>query len=135
MEMASATKTYELIWTATYEWLEVAEKQGLVCDWDCEPVHSDDYDAAKAVAEQDPEDTEGGFGLLVEPRDCDTLLKSGDIIATSGPGGDVAFLRDTRQQIPEIKGDVGSAGHGLLARLSYPGRRGKRVSHKGSQES
>lgn len=90
----TSTKTLELIWTATAEWLDVAERQGLQVDWDSDPIDGNDWDDARRMAEQDPEETEGGFATLVEPRECDTLLRAGDIIATTGPGGDVAFLRN-----------------------------------------
>lgn len=89
----NATKTLRQIWTATSDWLEIAERQGLEIDWDSEPISGDEWDDARRIADQDPEETEGGFATLVEPRECDTLLRAGDIVATTGPGGDVAFLR------------------------------------------
>jgi hypothetical protein len=86
--------SFELVYTATSDWLGIAEKQGLEVDYNSDPIDSDEWDAACAVSTVlDPNDSEGGFATLVDPRDCDTLLRAGDIVVTSGPGGDVAFLR------------------------------------------
>ena len=85
---------YRKIWTATYEWLEIAEKQGLEVEWDADPISGDEWDEVCGIAEVDAEDYEVGFAKLVSPRDCDTLLKAGDLICTTGAGGDVEFLRE-----------------------------------------
>ena len=93
----TATVTLKQIWTATSEWLEIAESQGLEIDWEAEPVlytiDGNEWRQACEAAGFDPEDDEVGFAVIVEPRDRDTILRAGDIVATSGPGGDVAFLR------------------------------------------
>ena len=87
----NATKLTQ-IWTATAEWLDIAERDGFAIDWDAEPI-GEEWDEACEAAGFDPEDSEVGFAMVTEPRECDTLLRAGDIVATSGPGGDVAFLR------------------------------------------
>jgi len=88
------TATLTQIWTATAEWLAVAQRQGLVVDWDAEPVNgAEEWDSACEAAGLDPDDYEVGFARLVAPRECDTLLRAGDVVATSGPGSDVIFLR------------------------------------------
>lgn len=82
----------EVVFEATCDWLEIARRD-MEIDWESEPIGADDWDAACALCGFSNTDTEVGFSVLVEPRDCDTQLRAGDIIATSGPGGDVAFLR------------------------------------------
>lgn len=89
-----ATKT-ELteVYAATWDWLEVVEKQGCKINWDANPIGGDEWDAACEACEFDAADSDVGFGLLIEPRECDTILRAGDIVAVQGYGGDVAFLR------------------------------------------
>lgn len=81
------------IWTANREWLTIAVRDGLTIDWEAEPVSGDEWTEACAAAGLDPQDYEVGFAVLTTPRECDTLLRSGDIVATSGPGSDAVFLR------------------------------------------
>ncbi len=93
MEMTMTTQTkagFVEVFSATYEWLEIAK---LRIDWYADPVSSEEWSEACEAAGFDPEDREVGFSTLIEPRLCDTILRAGDIVATSGPGGDVAFLR------------------------------------------
>lgn len=102
--------TFEQIWVATYDWLQVAQRQGFTVDWDADPVSSEEWDDACAASEVlAPDDSEGGFAVVKEPRSCDTLLRAGDIVATSGPGGDVAFLRrvarESENHCPACGGD------------------------------
>lgn len=108
--MTTTTKNLKVVFTADYDWLRIAEMQGLEIDWDAEPLSVRDdgtdecADAARLANESewecsiDPDDSEIGAAVVVEPRDCDTALRAGDIVLTSGPGGDVAFLRATNPQ-------------------------------------
>lgn len=85
--------TYSEIWSATYDWLQIAERDGMEIDWESEPLQ---WDEVQSLAEQvghNPEDDEMGAAVIVEPRECDTLLQPGDIVLTTGPGGDVYFFR------------------------------------------
>jgi hypothetical protein len=93
--MTTATaKKFSIVYEATHQWLLVAYPgfdNGI--DWDADPVGSRDWDSACETAGFDPNDDEVGFGIMNSPRPEDTLLRDGDIVATSGPGGDIAFLR------------------------------------------
>jgi hypothetical protein len=96
----TTAKTLKVVFTADYDWLCIAEREGLEIDWESEP-EADSSEAAQLALDSewecdfDPEDSELGLAVLVEPRYCDTALRAGDILLTSGPGGDVAFLRQT----------------------------------------
>ena len=91
---ATETKTYKVVYTATADWLDIAYPiRGNGIDWDADPINGSEWDAACEACGFDPEDSEVGFGLLIEPRECDTVLKAGDIVCVQGFGGDVAFLR------------------------------------------
>ena len=86
-------RTLKHIFTATREWLEIAEREGLNVNWDSEPLEwSEIQDLAEEIGEN-PEDEEICAVRLIEPRSCDTLLRPGDIILTTGYGGDVYFFR------------------------------------------
>jgi hypothetical protein len=91
----SAT-TLTCVFEATYDWLNRAYPlQGGGIDWEAEPLT---WEEIKKLAEQeelDSEDEEMGSSILVAPRDCDMMLKTGDIVLTTGPGGDVYFFRET----------------------------------------
>ena len=82
-----------LLWAATYDWLEIAERQGLRVDYDAEPLDWDEIKQLAELAGENPEDDELRAAVLTEPRECDTLLRPGDVILTTGPGGDVYFFR------------------------------------------
>ena len=82
-----------LIYQATSDWLQVAYPRHSGIDWEAEPVEAPEWEAACTLAGFDASDQEVGFAILVAPRPCDTCLREGDIVATSGPGGAVAFLR------------------------------------------
>lgn len=104
--MSSEQRTpYRVVFIATSEWLQIAEGQGLIVDWEAEPFNRYPEDPVADLARLanvsdfecsfNPSDSELGAAVLNEPRDCDTALRAGDIVLTSGPGGDVAFLRPT----------------------------------------
>ncbi len=86
----------KVVFTATYEWLMVAQREGLGIDWSEEPIEAAAWNEACDLCGFDPNDDEVGFGVLIEPRPQDTLLRPGDIVATQGYGGDVVFFRKSR---------------------------------------
>lgn len=82
-----------VIFTADMDWVQIAGRGGMEVDWDAEPIDHADWDAACDLCEFDPEDLAVGFAVLKRPRPQDTLLRAGDIVGTSGGGGEVVFLR------------------------------------------
>lgn len=95
-----------VVFVATHEWLTLAEQEGLEIDWESEPLTasfrsgSNEYaDAARLVNVSDfecfiaPNDSELGAAVVAAVRPGDTAIQPGDVVLTSGPGGDVAFLR------------------------------------------
>lgn len=92
-EMTATTPAYTQIWSATYEWLDIATKQGFEVDYDSDPIDWADAGPIIESVGENPDDDEIGFSTLVSARDCDTLLRAGDLVMTTGPGGDVYFFR------------------------------------------
>lgn len=91
---ATETKTYKVVYTATADWLDIAYPiRGNGIDWDADPIRCEQWDELCELCEFDPKDYEVGFATLTKPRECDVILSAGDIVATSGFGGDVVFLR------------------------------------------
>jgi uncharacterized protein YjbI with pentapeptide repeats len=92
-----------VLFTADYNWLEIAQKQGLKIDWDSEPGF-DAKQLAKIALESEwdvdleLENSELRLAVLTHPRACDTGLHAGDIVLTSGYGGDLAFFRPLLNQ-------------------------------------
>lgn len=74
--------------------MEIAEGQGMEIDWESEPLDWDEIQDLAIEADENPDDEEICASRLIEPRSCDHLLRPGDIVLTTGPGGDVYFFRD-----------------------------------------
>jgi hypothetical protein len=97
--------TAKVIFTATSDWLQIAERSGLLIDWNADPVRSGHWDKFGALCAFDPANEEVGFAVLEKPRPQDTALKTGDIVAISGPGSDVVFLRIATALLPDVGTD------------------------------
>jgi len=93
---------YQVVFTATYDWLQIAypgtgdwnDPAAGGINWNTEPIKSSEWDDVCDIVGFDPNDEEVGFAVLETPRDCDTILRPGDVVATQGYGAHVVFLRE-----------------------------------------
>ncbi len=96
--IVKTTSGLKVIWTATSDWLQIAERDGLKVDWDSEPI-GEEWDAATAAkfrdADLSPSDVDAAADKLIEDADesytdgspiyaaCNNDISADDIIAVA----------------------------------------------------